>query len=87
VGATRRAILGQFLMETVLISVGGGVIGILLGFAMAEGINRFAGWETALSLLSTAAAFGIAALVGVVFGLYPARRAASMDPIAALRFE
>jgi putative ABC transport system permease protein len=87
VGATRRAILAQFLMETVLISAGGGVIGILLGFAMARGINLFAGWETALSPLSTAAAFGIAALVGIVFGIYPARRAARMDPISALRFE
>jgi putative ABC transport system permease protein len=87
VGATRRAILAQFLVETVLISAGGGVVGILLGFAMARGINLFAGWETELSLLSTAGAFGVAALVGVVFGIYPARRAANMDPIAALRFE
>jgi putative ABC transport system permease protein len=87
VGATRRAILSQFLMETVLISMGGGVVGILLGFGMARGINVFAGWETALSPLSTAGAFGVAALVGIVFGIYPARRAARMDPIAALRFE
>lgn len=87
VGATRRAILGQFLMETVLISSGGGMVGILLGFVMARGINWFAGWETSLSLLSTVGAFAISALVGIVFGIYPARRAARMDPIAALRFE
>jgi putative ABC transport system permease protein len=87
VGAPRRAILAQFLIETVLISASGGMVGILLGFAMARGINLFAGWETALSPLATASAFGVSALVGVVFGIYPARRAAHMDPIGALRFE
>jgi ABC-type antimicrobial peptide transport system permease subunit len=87
VGAPRRAILAQFLIETVLISASGGLVGILLGFAMARGSNLFAGWETALSPLATAAAFGISALVGIVFGIYPARRAARMDPIRALRFD
>ena len=87
VGAPRRAILAQFLIETVLISAAGGLAGIALGFAMARGINLFAGWETSLSPLATASAFGVSALVGIVFGLYPARRAALMDPIGALRFE
>ena len=85
VGATRRAIRGQFLTETVLLSVAGGLVGIALGFAMARGINLFAGWETALSPFATAGAFLISALVGVVFGIYPAQRAARMDPIRALR--
>ena len=87
VGATERKILAQFLIETVLISVLGGAVGIALGFAMAKGINLFAGWETVLSPLSAALAFGISVLVGIVFGIYPARRAARMNPITALRFE
>jgi putative ABC transport system permease protein len=87
VGAPRRAILAQFLIETVLISASGGLVGIAVGFAMARGINLFAGWETSLSPLASAGAFGVSALVGIVFGIYPARRAARMDPIGALRFE
>jgi putative ABC transport system permease protein len=87
VGAPRRAILAQFLIETVLVSTTGGTLGIVLGYAMARGINFYAGWETALSPLATASAFGISVLVGIVFGVYPARRASQMDPIRALRFE
>jgi putative ABC transport system permease protein len=86
-GATERDIMGQFLNETVLISVTGGIIGILLGTGMAKGINLYARWDTVISLYSVAVSCGIAALVGIVFGLYPARKAAKMDPIAALRFE
>jgi putative ABC transport system permease protein len=86
-GATEQDIMGQFLNETVLISVTGGVIGIILGTIMAKGINLFAGWDTVISIYSVVVSFGISALVGIVFGLYPARKAAKMDPIAALRFE
>jgi putative ABC transport system permease protein len=86
-GATRRVILEQFVVETVLMSVTGGLVGILVGAIMAQGINIYAGWETTISLRSTLLAFLVSALVGVTFGLYPARRAASMNPIAALRFE
>ena len=86
-GATERDILGQFLNETVLISSVGGIMGVLLGVVMAKGINVFAGWETVISAISVVVAFGISALVGIVFGIYPAKKAAQMDPIAALRFE
>ncbi len=86
-GATERDIMGQFLNETVLISITGGTIGIMLGVIMAKLINLYAGWDTVIALYSVMLSFGISALVGIVFGLYPARKAAKMDPIAALRFE
>ena len=86
-GATENSIMRQFLVETVLISVSGGVVGIIVGAIMARAINVFAGWETVISLSSALVAFGISAVVGIIFGLYPARRAAQMDPITALRFE
>jgi putative ABC transport system permease protein len=54
---------------------------------MAKGINLYAGWDTVIALYSVMVAFGISALIGIVFGLYPARKAAKMNPIAALRFE
>jgi putative ABC transport system permease protein len=87
VGATRADVLSQFLNETVLVSVAGGLMGILLGVIMAKAINLFAGWETVISLAGVAVAFGISAGVGIVFGIYPARKAAELDPIEALRYE
>jgi len=86
-GATEKSIMSQFLVETVLISVTGGLIGIIVGALMARAINVFAGWQTVISPESCFLSFAISALVGIVFGLYPARRAAKMDPITALRFE
>lgn len=87
VGASKRDIMFQFLNETVLISVSGGLLGIFLGMGMAQGITWYADWDTVISLLGVAVAFGISALVGIIFGVYPARKAAQMDPIEALRTE
>jgi putative ABC transport system permease protein len=87
VGATRNDVLSQFLNETVLVSVAGGLMGIVLGVIMAKAINLFAGWETVISLAGVLLSFGISAGVGIVFGLYPARKAAELDPIDALRYE
>lgn len=87
VGATQRHIAMQFLSEAVLISLAGGVAGILLGTAFSVGIARFAGIETIISGLSVVVAFGVSVAVGIVFGLVPARRAAEQDPITSLRYE
>jgi putative ABC transport system permease protein len=87
VGASRSDVLSQFLNETVLVSVAGGLLGIVLGMIMAKVINLFAGWETVISIAGVIVAFGISAGIGIVFGLYPARKAAALDPIEALRYE
>jgi putative ABC transport system permease protein len=86
-GATQRDILTQFLSEAVLISVAGGVAGILLGFALSIGIERMADITTIVSPLSVFLAFGVSFAVGVVFGIMPAWRAARQDPVLCLRHE
>jgi putative ABC transport system permease protein len=86
-GATYANILGQFLIEAIVISVTGGLIGIVLGVAGAQVISRFAGWTTVISSYAILAAFGVSVSVGLFFGLYPARKAALLDPIEALRYE
>ena len=85
VGARPRDVLMQFLIEAATLSALGGVAGAALGFASARAITRLAGWPTIVSPESIALAVGVSALVGIVFGFYPARRAASLDPIEALR--
>jgi putative ABC transport system permease protein len=87
IGATRGAILMQFLVESVILCLAGGVIGVLLGIATAWSLSRFAGWQTAVTADSLLLAFGFSAAVGLVFGLWPARRASRLDPIEALRHE
>jgi putative ABC transport system permease protein len=86
-GATQKDILFQFLSEAVLISVAGGVAGIILGSALSSGIEQFANIRTLVSYLSIAVAFGVSITVGIVFGIVPAWRAARQDVVTCLRHE
>jgi len=87
VGAKRRQIVGQFLVETLVLSVLGGMLGIGLGVAVPWLIEHFAGMPTRVTAWSVMLAVGISGAVGILFGLYPAVRAAKVDPIVALRHE
>jgi putative ABC transport system permease protein len=86
-GATQKDVLFQFLAEAVLISVAGGVAGILVGTGLSAGIERLAGIKTIVSFLSIVVAFGVSFSVGLVFGIVPAYRAARQDPVECLRYE
>lgn len=86
-GARRFDILRQFLTESVLISVGGGRLGIGFGFFLAWLIARTADWKTIVTTASVVIAFGVFVLVGIVFGIYPAMKASEISPIEALRYE
>ena len=87
VGAKRWHILLQFLVEAVILSAMGGLIGIVTGIVGAQTASRFAGWPTIVPPESLVVAFGFSALVGVFFGLYPANKASRLNPIDALRYE
>jgi len=87
VGANRSHILRQFLSEAILISVMGCALGMAVGFGLAVGVTQFAGWRTVVTLESLALAVFVSAAVGVLFGIYPARRAAHLNPIEAIRHE
>jgi putative ABC transport system permease protein len=85
VGATRSDVVRQFLLEALVITCIGGLIGVGLGVGGARGIALYAGWVTVVSAQAIIISFSVSALVGIVFGLYPAVRAAMVDPSEALR--
>lgn len=87
IGAEKWEIVGQFLGEAVSLTVLGGLIGVLLGYGATFAITYFAKTPTVVSSTSVILAFSVSAVIGVVFGLYPARRAAQLNPIQALRYE
>jgi putative ABC transport system permease protein len=87
VGALRRDILTQFLLESVVLSLIGGIVGIILGWAIATVAGRLIDLEAPLALGTVLLATGFATAVGLVFGIYPAWRAAGLRPIEALRYE
>lgn len=87
IGATKKAILLQFLIEAIIVSVIGGLIGIVLGAGSSFILSKLAGWSIYISPGSVGLAFGFSASVGVVFGFWPARKASELSPIEALRYE
>lgn len=87
IGANNKDILAQFIIETVVICVVGGVMGIILGTIITLSLSKFAGWSTKISFFSVALAFIFSALIGLFFGLWPARKASKLNPIDALRYE
>ena len=87
VGATKRDITLLFLGEAVTLSIGGGLLGIFLGFVLSEGISRITEIPTVITLGSVILSFSVAATVGIIFGWYPASQAAKQDPVVSLRYE
>jgi putative ABC transport system permease protein len=87
IGARQGDIIRQFLMEAVLISIVGGLIGIGFGFTLSRLIASAAGWSTVVTTSSIAIAFGVSVFIGLLFGIYPAVQAARLDPIEAIRYE
>ncbi len=87
IGARGRDVLLQFLVEAIVLSLFGGMFGIALGFGLSAAAERFLQWPTSIPPNAIGMAFGFAAATGIFFGFYPARKAAGLDPIEALRFE
>ncbi|MEO1052348.1 MAG: ABC transporter permease [Bacteroidota bacterium] len=87
IGAKKNDIVIQFLMEAVMISVSGGLIGVMLGITMASVVSGFADIPTIITFSSILLSFGFAAMVGLIFGIAPAQKAAQQDPITSLRYE
>jgi len=87
IGARRRDIIGQFLVEATTLAASGGIIGVLVGFAASLGLGAAMNWKAVVPLWAVVMAVGVAASVGLFFGLYPAVKAARLDPVVALRYE
>ena len=87
IGARRKDVVRQFLIETTIISRTGGVVGIVVGVALSQAIGYLAGWSTIVTTSSIVLAFFVSVSIGLVFGLYPAIRAAGLDPVKALHYE
>jgi putative ABC transport system permease protein len=86
-GAKRRDIMFQFLIEALTLCIAGGLLGVAVGWGGAYALQRSAGWNTAVSMQAVFVAIGFSAAIGLFFGLWPARRAARLDPIVSLRYE
>jgi macrolide transport system ATP-binding/permease protein len=87
IGAQRRDILSQFLIEAIIVSLAGGMIGVFSGILASKLMSQFAGWQTVITPISVALSFSFALAVGLFFGFYPARKASLLNPIDALRYE
>ncbi len=87
IGARQRDIVRQFLIEAVMISILGGLIGIAAGFGGSRAIAAVAGWATVVTVISIVVSFGVSVFIGLLFGIYPAMQAAKLDPIEAIRYE
>jgi len=86
-GAKKRDVTMQFLIETLLMTVGGGIAGIVIGAIVSVGISAYAGWSTYVSITAVLLGFVVSFFVGLVFGLYPAMKAAALQPVDAMRYE
>jgi putative ABC transport system permease protein len=87
IGAKKRDVIRQFLIETTIISLAGGIIGVVVGVGLSQLIGYLAGWSTIVTTTSIVLAFFVSVGIGLVFGLYPAVRAAGLDPVKALHYE